>query len=249
MKYNVPKNRMYVVLSMAVALVLSCHADTCTDEELRHDVLEFLTVRCCGRVEASRVLTSEVRFDGDTNRLACVLAEFAQTNDIQVAELAMWQLKKYCTAAQLPFLYSCATNPALGNIAIESVLRIEGVTSNSVAALQGYLSFTNAVTRQQAYDRAITSREFLDVLKNSDAPIELKSAGLQVVRSFAADINTSNSIVDKALITVDDTYRYSKRRIAVMRAAYPRCFNEYQTNYVSNAIYELSAYPEANLPE
>ena len=54
--------------------------------------------------EARRVLTNEVR----SNRLACVLAEFAQTNDARIAEWAMWQLEKYATPAQLPFLYSCA---------------------------------------------------------------------------------------------------------------------------------------------
>lgn len=85
MSRNIQRS-IYAALSIAVAVVLFCHADTCTDEELRHDVLEFLTTRCCGRVEARRVLTNEIRFDGDTNRLACVLAEFAQTNDAQIAE-------------------------------------------------------------------------------------------------------------------------------------------------------------------
>ena len=249
MKRNTQTRKMYAMLYIAVAVVLPCRADTCTDEELRHDVLEFLTTRCCGRVEARRVLTNEVRFDGDTNRLACVLAEFVQTNDAKIAEWAMWQLNKYATSAQLPFLYSCATNPALGNAAIETVLRIDGVTSNSVAALQCYLSFTNSITRQQAYDRAVASREFLGALQNSAASAELKAAGLQVVRAFAADINTSNSVVDEALIAADDTYRYSKRRLADLRSAYPRCFNEYQTTYVTNAINELVAYPEANLSD
>lgn len=32
-------------------------------------------------------------------------------------------------------------------------------------------------------------------------------------------------------------------------AAYPRCFNEYQTNYVANVIYELLNYPEMNLSD
>ena len=110
MSRNIQRS-MYAAMSIAVAVTVSCRADTCTDEELRHDVLEFLTTRCCGRVEARRVLTNEIRFDGNTNRLAGALAEFAQTNDAQIAELAMWQLEKYGTTVQLPFLYSCATNP------------------------------------------------------------------------------------------------------------------------------------------
>jgi hypothetical protein len=248
MSRNIQRS-IYAALSIAVAVVLFCHADTCTDEELRHDVLEFLTTRCCGRVEARRVLTNEIRFDGDTNRLARILAECAQTNDERVVESALEQLVKYGTFEQLPFLYSCVTNSNIGDKAIKSILRIEGITSNSVAAVRSYLSFTNAITRQQAYDRAIASRQFLGAMQNSAASTELKAAGFRAVRAFAADINTSNSVVDEALIAADDTYRYSKRRLAVMRAAYPRCFNEYQTNYVTNAINELVAYPEANLPD
>ena len=115
--------------------------------------------------------------------------------------------------------------------------------------MQNYLSFTNSITRQQAYDRAVAGKEFLACLQNSAVGVELKESALQIVREFAADINTSNSIVDEALVAADSTYRYSKRRLAVMRSAYPRCFNEYQTNYVTNAINELVAYPEANLPD
>ncbi len=240
---------VFVSLTMAVLAMLSCSADTVTDEELKHDVLEFLTTRCCGRLEARRVLTNEVRFGGDTNRLACALAECAQTNDFQIADWAMWQLKKYATPAQLPFLYSCATNPVLGKTAVESVLRIEGVTSNSVAAIAEYFTTTNTFTRQQAYDRAVCCAEFIREAASANVPGEDKEAALLIARNFAANVNTSNSVVDEALLEADSTYRYSARRLSVLRAAYPRCFNEYQTNYVANAINELVAYPEANLPD
>ena len=247
MKCKAPK-AMCDALYMAVAVAV-CHAATCTDEELRRDVLEFLTTRCCGRVEARRVLTKEIRFDGDTNRLACILAEFAQTNDARIAELAMWQLGKYATPAQLPFLYSCATNPVLGRTAVESVLRVEGVTSNSLAVVADYLTATNLFTRQQAYDRAICCAEFIREATAPSVPAEQKERALLIARNFAANVNTSNSVVDKALLDADSTYRYSVRRLSVMRAAYPRCFNEYQTNYVANAISELVDYPESELPD
>lgn len=240
--------KMSMALSCMLAVSVTCLGETLTDDEVRQDVQKFLTTYYCGNYGIP-VLTKEVRFGGDTNRLARILAECAQTNDERVVESALEQLVKYGTFEQLPFLYSCVTNSNIGDKAIKSILRIEGITSNSVAAVRSYLSFTNAITRQQAYDRAIASRQFLGAMQNSAASTELKAAGLQIVRAFAADINTSNSIVDEALIAADDTYRYSKRRLAVMRAAYPRCFNEYQTNYVTNAINELVAYPEANLPD
>ena len=88
-------HRALTLIVASAAFCEVCSAVQGTDEELRRDVLEFLTTRCCGNVEARRVLTNEVRFGGDTNRLACVLSEFAQTNDDQIAEWAMWHTYFY----------------------------------------------------------------------------------------------------------------------------------------------------------
>ena len=242
----------------ALMVAFADGAEPLSDDVMKEKIVSFITwpSRLCGRATVdfwnemkSRKLTNCSWFDGDTNRLARLICELVQTNDTKISSMMIDELGEYGTQAQLPFLCSCTTNPIIGDKAVKSILRIEGVTSNSVAALQSYLSFTNSITRQQAYDRAVASREFLGVMQNSAVSTELKAAGFQVVRTFAADINTSNSVVDEALIAADDTYRYSKRRLAVMRAAYPRCFNEYQTNYVTNAINELVAYPEANLPD
>ena len=247
MKRNIQKRSVYAALSIAVAVVVSCHADTCTDEELRHDVLEFLTTRCCGRVEARRVLTNEIRFDGNTNRLAGVLAEFAQTNDAQIAEWAMWQLKKYATPAQLPFLYSCATNPVLGKTAVEAALRIDGVTSNSVVAVENFFAISS-------HDDSLeTTQLCLDFMAQATGvaiePI-CSSNALRVAHDFSIGENCHYYCFDRGQIRRDDSYRYSRRRLAYLRQVLLRGdLFEFQENYVTNAINELVAYPEANLPD
>ena len=253
------KARKNVVAMLAAAFAAAALSDgALSDAEEKEKILNFVMLpsRLCGRATidfrgelSERKLTNRAWFDGDTNRLARLICELAQTNNADMASMMIDELEKYGTAEQLPFLYSCATNPAVANRAVKAVLRIEGVTSNSVAMLQSYLSFTNSISRQQAYYRAVAGKEFWACLQNSAVGVELKKSALQMVREFAADINTSNSIVDEALVAADSTYRYSRRRLAVMRSAYPRCFNEYQTNYVTNAINELVAYPEANLPD
>ena len=239
---------------LALLPIFSCFGGEQSDEAVRQGVINFLMPRCGGgNVEGDEPpdpeLTEYFGHGVDTNRLARILVEVAQTNNAWYSEMAMRELVKYGSAEQLPFLYSCATNPAIGDLAVRAAVRIEGITSNSVAILRDYLSFTNTVTRSQAYDRAQTSRYFLERLQGGSVLPDVRNATFQVVQSFAADINTSNSIVDEALVAADGTYRHSKRRLAVLRAAYPRCFNEYQTNYVTNAINELVAYPEANLPD
>ena len=245
MKSNAQK-AMCAALYMAMAVAVCCAA-TCTDEELRRDVLEFLTTRCCGRVEARRVLTKEIRFDGDTNRLACMLAEFAQTNDARIAELAMWQLEKYATPAQLPFLYSCATNPVLGRTAVETVLRVEGVTSNSIVAVENFFAISS-------HDDSLETTELcIDFMKQAtEAAIDpiCSSNALRVAHDFSIGENCHYYCFDRGQIRSDDSYRYSRRRLAYLRQVLLRGdLFEFQENYVTNAINELVAYPEANLPD
>ena len=115
-----------------------------SDDAMKEKIFSFVTLpsRLCGRATLdfwdelkSRKITNRSWFDGDTNRLARLICELAQTNDSKIATMMTRALGEYGTPAQLPFLYSCATNPVLGRTAVESVLRVEGVTSNSIVAV------------------------------------------------------------------------------------------------------------------
>ena len=247
---NTTRTLLASLLFAAAAVV--CLGDAITDAELKQDVWEYLTTRFCGsrggrRIAHPRILTDYIRFDGNTNRLAAVLVEVACSNNTWAAGRAFKELEKYGTPAQLLFLYSCATNPAVANSAVKAVLRIEGVTSNSVAMLQRFLNITNSTPSELAYEKAIASSDFLSSIASSSP--EMKGCAILAVRDFVANVSTGVSRVDEALIAADVTYRYSKRRLSDLRCAYPRCFNEFQANYVTNAINELVAYPEANLPD
>ena len=61
--------------------------------------------------------------------------------------------------------------------------------------------------------------------------------------------NQGHTWLDRNLVSTDPSYRFSKRRLAVMRAVSVKTLNDYQANYVTNAINELIAYPEADLPD
>ena len=243
--------KMTLIGVLLLASAMECVALPPEDEATMRRIVRFLVPQCGGnrttREEYIPELIDGLNINGDTNRLARLLAELAQTNSAWYAKMAMWQLEKYGTPAQLPFLYSCATNPAVANSAVKAVLRIEGVTSNSVAMLQRFLYITNSTPSELAYEKAIASSDFLSSIASSSP--EMKGCAILAVRDFVANVSTGVGRVDEALIVADVTYRYSKRRLSDLRCAYPRCFNEYQTNYVTNAINELVAYPEANLPD
>ena len=181
----------------------------------------------------------------DTNRFARLLAEVAQTNNNWVAQDAISSLGVYGTSAQLPFLYSMATNELHGATAVKSILRLEGVTSNSVGVTGMYLSMTNIIQR----DRSEICSFFFNAVKTSDVSAALKERGECVALRYAGTANLYFRRMDEAMISTEPAYRLSKRRLAVLRAAYELGVSQYQIAYVTNAINELVAYPEADLPE
>ena len=184
----------------------------------------------------------------DTNRYARILRELAVENTNET-EWAIASLGRYKTTESLPFLYSCATNAVYGAKALKAVFAIEGVNSNSVAATCGYLAVTNAFTQQMDYERSDVCEWLLKEVSTSPSLAYLKPSCLNAAVDYAQNISIMHKSLDGAICAADPTYRHSKRRLAVMRSAQNRCWNPMLTNYVTNAINELVAYPEANLPD
>lgn len=183
--------------------------------------------------------------EGDTNRFARLLCELAQTNDVRIADRMIRCLGRHGTTAQLPFLYSMATNELHGATAVKSILRLEGVTSNSVDVTGMYLSMTNVDFEYRA--------DACKALLRAAAPSCVTTGICQMARNcalrYARSANRYVMDVDAVFIETDSTYRNSKRRLAVLRSAYGLGVSQYQIAYVTNAINELVAYPEADLPE
>ena len=184
----------------------------------------------------------------DTNRLARVLREIAveETNETR---RALRDLGIYKTSESLPFLYSYATNATYGADALKSVFAIEGVTSNSVSAIGDYLSITNYMPPLADYSRSELCEWLLRKVHSAQELEAFCGPCREMAIGYARDVSTMHKSLDAALIEVDSTYRFSKRRLSVMRSAQNRCWNAMLTNYVANAISELVAYPEANLPD
>ena len=182
------------------------------------------------------------RCAGDTNRFARLLYEVAQTNDERIAEEMISCLGVYGTAAQLPFLYSMATNEQHGAAAVKSILRLEGVTSNAVSIAESYLFSTNCRNRVRY--------EICDCLISQFAKSPAsRSLAEGVAIRFMADCNIYHDWLDAAMKRADPTYSQSKRRLSVLRAIFQRETDANDLAYVTNAINELVAYPEADLPE
>ena len=132
----------FVVIGLVVLCIGLAAAD-CSDDDVRR-----LVIRSGCYIDNPELAREDFRLardlcEADTNRFARILYELAQTDDMRVKDRMISRLGRYGTAAELPFLYSMATNARHGATAVKAILRLEGVTSNSVAVAGTYLSMTN----------------------------------------------------------------------------------------------------------
>ena len=132
---------------------------------------------------------------------------------------------------------------------MKSIFAIEGVTSNSIAVAQGYLSLTNEAVIVERGGATVCA-ELIRRAKQDGVNVDCRRNALSIANTFATEVNRNYYWLDHLLLRDDDSYRYSKRRLRVLRNAdLQRCPYPFQVNYVTNAINELVAYPEANLPD
>ena len=262
------------LVSVLVLLpIYSCFGGEPSDEAVRQGVIKFLMPRCGGgNVDGNEPPDPELtEYFGpgvDTNRLARILVEVAQTNNAWYSEMAMRELVKYGTVEQLPFLYSCATNPAVGDLAVRSVFNIEGITSNSLEVARQFLSQTNGYTLLNADARSSVCMDMLKRVFSDGSLTGLRTQTLAIATDFAEHVNTLPKGLDTVLVAVNSDFRFSKRRLAILRAAKMKLDAEFlalgttdeeldervhiynfQTNYLFSAINELVAYPESELPD
>ena len=238
------RNAIFAFLALATAFVCSAEDDN-SDEKIKRLIVGSNFYIDNPDASYRMFMNARRRCGTDTNRFARLLAEVAQTNNNWVAQDAISSLGVYGTSAQLPFLYSMATNELHGATAVKSILRLEGVTSNSVDVTGMYLSMTNIIQR----DRSEICSFFFNAVKTSDVSAALKERGECVALRYAGTANLYFRRMDEAMISTEPAYRLSKRRLAVLRSAYGLGVSQYQIAYVTNAINELVAYPEADLPE
>jgi len=212
-------------------------------------VMSYMAPRCGSREHATESRPSLVEYCwNDTNRLVSALKELAMTNKEYYASMSLRELGVYGTASDIPFLYSCATNPICGDCAIKSIIAIEGITSNSISLVSHYLE-SDIATSQKSNMPADVCGEFVRKTVTSSLSHDVITNALGVVYAFAKLRNTGHIWLDRNLTNADPSYRFSKRRLCIMRTIANRTLNDYQSNYVTNAINELVAYPESELPD
>ena len=243
---NTPGIACIVSTVMAFAVNI---AHAYTDSEVSDQIDDAFSYEDNPRM-ARGAFSSAYRMSGpDNDRFARILGEYSIAN-LAVengfrSRLAIESIGKYGTTNSLPFLYSCATNPVCGDCAIKSIIAIEGVTSNSIAAVMAYNSSTNSSGRKiiQMFEALV------DKGCQAESSIDQRTMSLDYALSFARTYDKYTHWMDDVICRNDPTYRNSKRRLSTLRSEFSLGLDHWEIGFVTNAINELVAYPESELPD
>jgi hypothetical protein len=243
----------YLKYILVAFLIISTHMGfserrVFTDNEIKQQILHYIAPKC-GIPGKRKKLVDTYCINGDTNRMLRLLSDLIATNDEWICTRSMWQYGKYATKSELPFLYICATNWFRGEYAMRAILRIEGVTTNSLPVMESFLSLTN-VSSSGLQERDQICCEFIRYERRRTIEEDaLRKSVKELVYRYASYDNQCHEWLDKELMLLDDTYQYSRRRLNVFSSITNRWINPYSYNYVTNVIKTLEAYPKSDLPD
>jgi len=184
---------------------------------------------------------------GNSNRVVSLMKQLVSegTEDEAAAMFYISEIGKYGTNSDLPFLYQRVAATNLCEAAAGSVIRIEGLTTNSLAQI-------SALAPAGLVDPWVSMGAWCRILEAAEAcPTNalIRAQAVSNAVSYAARLTSYVETFDGCITHVDSSYRMSKRRLSVLRSVRDLGPNEWQTNFVTRAIHELESCPEANLSE
>ncbi len=233
-----------LVVSAAVVAALSGFArvrslDAMSDDEYK-EFLVNMTAPCCGNGGGGLSSISPLP---DTNRFLRLVKEVAHSNTNRTGCMIVL-VSKYGREVDLPFLYEYIADSGWdGRVALKGILEHEGVSSNSVSAVETFLATTDA-SRDAAYNRSWICRLALQEASREGVAESLRARVMQSALSYARRDCSHVAPVDGYIMAFDPSYQYSTNRLEILRASLDWNINDYQRSYVTNAIHEI----EAQLP-
>ena len=244
------KNIRYILVGLIVFMMQVSLANTeiLSDNEIKQKIIRFIAPVCAESMIDGELIDTYY-INGNTNRLLRILSDMVKTNDEWICTQTMFEYSKYATKSELPFLYSCATNSMCGDRALNTIISLDGISSNLLQTVGQYFSITNGFSVDDDSNRSRFAENLLKRVYRTESLLPYREQVFNMTREFALNVNLMHVSVDKALMRVDPTYENSKRRLNVMRGAKERCISEFLTNYVTNIINKLEMYPEENLPD
>ena len=162
---------MKTTLIITVLLIVQfAFAETliASDEEVKKDIIFYIQPKCSQSRNDTKLVDTYF-INGNTNRLLRLLSDLIKTNDEWICTRSMWQYGKYATKSELPFLYSCATNSMCGDRALNTIISLDGISSNLLQTVGQYFSITNGFSVDDDSNRSRFAEDLLKRVYRTEA--------------------------------------------------------------------------------
>jgi len=187
-----------------------------------------------------------------SNQLVTAAKEvFAETADTRIRRRSLTIVSKYGTTNEIGFLVASANDSRCWKTSANGIINLLGPTSNAVSDLSILMSMpclSNDVATL-AKDKGTVVEQLMAKSRRASLPPADVAAVWRFSYAFASNYVGQTESIDRALVGFDATYEHSLRRLNMLRHQLANLNCEYLRGYVTNAINELVAYPETNLPE
>ena len=236
---------IFGVMTVATSLVYAAESPAHGDDEIRRVLIHSGSYIDSDTGESDDLAWALTLCENDTNRMGRIIYELAHTNNARIAERMILHLGTYGSLAHLPFLRVASTNDIAGMSAITSILRLSGVNEASLADLDRFLR----EGRTEGAEKTLVCWSYSNWAKRPNVPQTARDDLREILMSYGTSNSNVSVQFDRLMRSVDPTYQNSRRRLRILRSVSGSQMLPYQISYVTNAINELVAYPEANLPE
>ena len=150
-------------------------------------------------------------------------------------------VSKYGCAADLPFLCEYVVDESLGDAALYAIFKIDGINTNTLAAVRQYLSLPEQGIGRCGED---VCGELLRYALQPETSEDARQMAKDCIHDFALVDTNGVQWLDSIINYRLPDYRYSTNRLEVMRSVLAHGPKANQYGFVTNAIHEI----EAQLP-
>ena len=232
------KNTIFLAASIVAmsGLAYIRFSNELSDDEYKEFLVER-TEPCCGNGGDG---LDRIPSLPDTNRFLRLVKEVAHSNTNRTRSM-IFLVSKYGCAADLPFLCEYVVDESLGDAALYAIFKIDGINTNTLAAVRQYLSLPD---QSRDWNGEDVCGELLRYALQPETSEDARQMAKDCIHDFAL-VNTNgvkwlDSIINYWL----SDYRYSTNRLEVMRSVLAHGPKANQYDFVTNAIHEI----EAQLP-
>ena len=189
---------------------------------------------------------------GESNRIVRAAKLLCARNEGQrETGEALRMIGKFGTTNDLSYLDLYVTNEVCGCDAVNSYFQITGLTKDALERMQRYHAITNG-TRNAADLRGEKMCLLVGSLYQARETVPRPPIWTNLFEysyNYVSNNVTSSMTIDWWMLELRPEYRFTKRRLALMRWVLQNTEHPFWRAKTQEIIDELVAYPESNLPE